>query len=492
MKCLLQRMLDETEFLSDYGVRAVSRYHRDHPYVFAMDGESFTIDYEPGESTSGMFGGNSNWRGPVWFPINYLIVESLQKFHHYYGDEFKIECPTGSGRLITILEVAEELDARLSRVFLRGNRSGPPRRVWDLREISNRRAFPRTTASHSTSISMATRWRRRRRLTSNRLDRADCQVAATPRVRDHSKLSSSPNRLAVPSSPRSTNHESSAGADQGCHDAKARHAEDLFRGKKALVTGANSGIGKAVAIGLGQAGADVVVNYVTHPETAQEVVQEIERAGSRAIAVQADVSKEDQVVGMFKKMIQELGTIDILVSNAGLQRDAALTAMTVDMWNTVIGVNLTGQFLCCREAVREFLRRGVRNEVSCAAGKIICMSSVHQIIPWSGHVDYASSKGGIGMMMQSIAQEVAPHRIRVNSIGPGAIRTPINKPGLGHARRRLEKLPLELIPYKRIGEPEDIARAAVWLASDYADYISGTTMFVDGGMTLYPGFTENG
>jgi glucose 1-dehydrogenase len=264
----------------------------------------------------------------------------------------------------------------------------------------------------------------------------------------------------------------------------------ILKGQKALVTGANSGIGKAVAIGLGQAGADVVVNYVTHPETAQEVVQEIERAGSRAIALQADVSKEDQVVGMFKKMIQEFGTIDILVSNAGLQRDAALTTMTMDMWNTVIGVNLTGQFLCCREAVREFLRRGVRNEVSCAAGKIICMSSVHQIIPWSGHVDYASSKGGIGMMMQSIAQEVAPHRIRVNSIAPGAIRTPINKPAWD-TPQALQKL-LELIPYKRIGEPEDIARAVVWLASDYADYVNGITLYVDGGMTLYPGFTENG
>jgi len=264
----------------------------------------------------------------------------------------------------------------------------------------------------------------------------------------------------------------------------------ILKGQKALVTGANSGIGKAVAIGLGQAGAEVVVNYVTHPETAQEVVQEIERAGSRAIALQADVSKEDQVVGMFKKMIQELGTIDILVSNAGLQRDAALTDMTVDMWNTVIGVNLTGQFVCCREAVREFLRRGIRKEVSCAAGKIICMSSVHQIIPWSGHVDYASSKGGIAMMMQSIAQEVAPHRIRVNSIAPGAIRTPINKPAWD-TPQALQKL-LELIPYKRIGEPEDIARAAIWLASDYADYVNGITLYVDGGMTLYPGFTENG
>ena len=264
----------------------------------------------------------------------------------------------------------------------------------------------------------------------------------------------------------------------------------ILKGQKALVTGANSGIGKAVAIGLGQAGADVVVNYVTHPEAAQAVVQEIQKAGSKAYIHQADVSKEDQVVGMFQKMIKDFGTIDILVSNAGLQRDAALVDMTLEMWNTVIGVNLTGQFLCCREAVREFMRRGVRKEVSCAAGKIICMSSVHQIIPWAGHVDYATSKGGINMMMQSIAQEVAQHRIRVNSIAPGAIRTPINKPAWD-TPAAYNKL-LELIPYQRIGEPEDIARAAVWLASDCADYINGTTLYVDGGMTLYPGFTENG
>jgi glucose 1-dehydrogenase len=264
----------------------------------------------------------------------------------------------------------------------------------------------------------------------------------------------------------------------------------ILKGQKALVTGANSGIGKAVAIGLGRAGADVVVNYVTHPEAAQEVVQEIQEAGSRAYAHQADVSKEDQVVGMFQKMIQELGTIDILVSNAGLQRDAALLDMTLDKWNTVIGVNLTGQFLCCREAVREFLRRGVRKEVSCAAGKIICMSSVHQIIPWAGHVNYAASKGGITMMMQSIAQEMAPHRVRVNSIAPGAIRTPINK-SAWDTPEAYKKL-MELIPYNRIGEPDDIARGAVWLASDYADYVNGTTLYIDGGMTLYPGFTENG
>src|SRR5271170_640186 len=264
----------------------------------------------------------------------------------------------------------------------------------------------------------------------------------------------------------------------------------ILKGQKALVTGANTGIGMAVAIGLGQAGADVVVNYVSHPEAAQQVVQEIQKAGVRSYAHQADVSKEDQVVGMFRKMNQEFGTIDVLVSNAGLQRDAPLIEMTLEQWNTVIGINLTGQFLCCREAVKEFVRRGVREEVSCAAGKIICMSSVHQEIPWAGHVNYAASKGGVMLMMKSMAQEMAPHRIRVNSIAPGAIRTPINR-SAWDTPEALNKL-MELVPYKRIGEPEDIARAAVWLASDHADYITGTTLFVDGGMTLYPGFTENG
>ena len=261
-------------------------------------------------------------------------------------------------------------------------------------------------------------------------------------------------------------------------------------GQKALVTGANSGIGKGVAIALGKAGAEVVVNYVAKPEQAEEVVAEIRNEGGTAYAYQADVSQEDQVQAMFERMFDQLGTVDILVNNAGLQRDARLEDMTLKDWNTVIGVNLTGQFLCAREAVKEFKRRGVRPEVSCAAGKIICISSVHEVIPWAGHVNYAASKGGVMLMMKSIAQEVAPYRIRVNSIGPGAIRTPINRPAweTPQAYREL----LKLIPYKRIGEVEDIARAAVWLASDEADYITGTTLFIDGGMTLYPGFEAGG
>jgi len=266
--------------------------------------------------------------------------------------------------------------------------------------------------------------------------------------------------------------------------------EKSLQGQKALVTGGNSGIGRAVAIALGHAGADVVVNYLDGADQARDVVAEIETCGSRALAYQCDVSREDQVLAMFEKSIAEMGTVDILINNAGLQQDAPFDEMTIDQWNKVIDVNLTGQFLCAREAVREFKRRGVVSQVSCAAGKIICISSVHEIIPWAGHVNYAASKGGVMLMMKSIAQEVAPYRIRVNSIAPGAIRTPINT-AAWQTPEAYESL-MTLIPYKRIGEPEDIGRAAVWLASDYADYVNGISLVVDGGMTLYPGFAAGG
>ncbi|MGH8261788.1 MAG: SDR family oxidoreductase [Steroidobacteraceae bacterium] len=272
--------------------------------------------------------------------------------------------------------------------------------------------------------------------------------------------------------------------------APSRPIRKVLQGQKALVTGANSGIGRAVALALGEAGADVVVNYVKGDEAAQEVAAGIEAAGSRALTHLADVSNESQVDAMFARAVRELGTIDILVANAGLQRDASIHEMTLEQWNTVIGVNLTGQFLCARAAVREFLRRGVVQSVSAAAGKIICMSSVHQRIPWSGHVNYAASKGGIMMMMESLAQELAPHRIRVNSIAPGAIRTPINR-SAWETPAAYSSL-MTLIPYGRIGEPVDIARGAVWLASDEADYVVGTTLFIDGGMTLFPGFATGG
>lgn len=263
-----------------------------------------------------------------------------------------------------------------------------------------------------------------------------------------------------------------------------------LKGQSALVTGANSGIGLAVAVALANDGANVVVNYVSHPETADEVVKQIVNNGGNAIAVKADVSKEDEVQAMFQQMYKKYGTIDILVNNAGLQKDSPLESMSLADWELVINVNLTGQFLCTREAVKEFLRRGIVSERSSAAGKVICMSSVHEVIPWAGHVNYAASKGGINMMMKSMAQELAPKKIRVNSIGPGAIQTPINK-AAWETPEALNEL-LTLIPYGRIGQPEDIGKVAVWLASDESDYVNGTTIFVDGGMLLYPGFSTNG
>jgi glucose 1-dehydrogenase len=263
-----------------------------------------------------------------------------------------------------------------------------------------------------------------------------------------------------------------------------------LRGQKALVTGANSGIGEGVARALAAAGADVVVNYVSRPEDAERVVADLKTAGVTAMAIRADVSRETEVRSMFQEMIAAWGTIDILVSNAGLQRDAALVDMTLEQWNTVLGINLTGAFLCVREAAREMIRRGPRPHVSRATGKIVCISSVHERIPWAGHVNYAASKGGMMLFMQSVAQELAPHRIRVNSIAPGAIQTPINT-AAWETPEALERL-LTLIPYGRIGRPEDIGRAVAWLASDDAEYIHGQTLFVDGGMTLYPEFARGG
>ncbi len=264
----------------------------------------------------------------------------------------------------------------------------------------------------------------------------------------------------------------------------------ILTGQKALVTGANSGIGEGIARELAKAGADVVVNYVVDQDVAENLVDDLKKEGVNSFAYQADVSNENQIIAMFDQTIKEFGTIDILINNAGLQRDSPIEKMTLDQWNKVISVNLTGQFLCAREAIKEFKRRGVKKEISCAAGKIIHISSVHEVIPWAGHVNYAASKGGIMMLMKSIAQEVAPFRIRVNSICPGAIRTPINT-SVWSTQEAYDKL-MELIPYHRIGEVDDIGRVAAWLASDQADYITGTSIYVDGGMMLYPGFATGG
>jgi glucose 1-dehydrogenase len=266
--------------------------------------------------------------------------------------------------------------------------------------------------------------------------------------------------------------------------------ETSLTGQRAIVTGANSGIGEGIAKGLAEAGAAVVVNWVSGEERAQQVVEEIRAAGGTAIAVRADVSDESQVQAMFGQAIEAFGSVDILVNNAGLQQDAALHEMTLAQWRKVIDVNLTGQFLCAREAIREFLRRGVQPQLSCSAGKLICVSSVHDVIPWAGHANYAASKGGVSLLMKTLAQEYAGRKIRVNALSPGAIRTPINTSAWD--TREAEAALLKLIPYYRVGETRDIARAAVWLASDHSDYVTGATLYVDGGMTLYPEFRHGG
>lgn len=261
-------------------------------------------------------------------------------------------------------------------------------------------------------------------------------------------------------------------------------------GQSALVTGGNSGIGKGIAVALGSEGANVAVNYIAGEDEAEKTVGEIKQNGVNAVAVKADVSDPDQVTAMFEKTCEQFGTIDILVNNAGIQKDAPFLDMSLDAWRKVLDVNLTGYFLCAQQAAREFKRRGVRLERSTSAGKIIFISSVHEVIPWSNHCNYAASKGGIMMLMKSISQELAPYKIRVNSVAPGAIKTPINEHAWStpEAERKL----LELIPCNRIGNTRDIASVVVWLASDESDYVHGTTIFADGGMTLYPGFATGG
>jgi len=262
-----------------------------------------------------------------------------------------------------------------------------------------------------------------------------------------------------------------------------------LKGQVAIVTGASSGLGAGAAKGLAASGAAVVINYHSQPEPAQKLAEEIIAAGGQAIAVGADVSDEQDVEKLFAETLKAFGRVDILVANSGLQKDAPIADMTLKDWNTVINVNLTGQFLCARAALRQFARQEIRPEVSRARGKIIHMSSVHQVIPWAGHVNYAASKGGVDLLMRSIAQEVGEQRIRVNSIAPGAIRTAINTTATeGDAEKKL----LELIPYGRVGEADDVANAVVWLASDASDYVHGTTLFIDGGMSLYPEFRNNG
>lgn len=265
-----------------------------------------------------------------------------------------------------------------------------------------------------------------------------------------------------------------------------------LRQQNAIITGSSNGIGKAIAIAIAKEGANILINYHSDKEGAEEVahsISKLEESG-KTLVCKGDVSKEKDVLSMFEQVNKNFGPVDICVANAGIQVDAALHEMTLEQWSKVIDVNLTGQFLCARSALREFLKNGVREGVSRSAGKIIHVSSVHEVIPWAGHANYAASKGGLAMLMQSICQGYGPYKIRCNNIAPGAIKTDINRE-VWSDPEKLEKVKL-LIPYKEMGEAEEIGSVACWLASDESEYINGTTIFVDGGMTCYPGFTTNG
>jgi glucose 1-dehydrogenase len=257
----------------------------------------------------------------------------------------------------------------------------------------------------------------------------------------------------------------------------------------ALITGASSGIGAAIARALAASGAAVGINYLSKAEQAAAIVEDLRRDGHLAVALHADVAREADVEDMFSRFVSAFGRIDILVANADLQQDAAAADMTLDQWSKVLQVNLTRQFLCARAALREFARQPA-STVSKASGKIICISLVHDAIPWAGHVNYAASKGGVMLMMKRLAQEMAHRKVRINAIAPGAIKTNINAPVWSDQDKAAALL--DLIPYGRIGEPEDVARAAVWLASDESDYITGGSIVVDGGMSLYPAFRHSG
>ena len=253
--------------------------------------------------------------------------------------------------------------------------------------------------------------------------------------------------------------------------------------KRALVTGANSGLGAAIALALAGAGAKVAINYVTHPGAADKLLQKIKKKRGQAILVQADVSAANAVEDMFLQIDQAWGGIDILVNNAGIDGPRAMGwNADIEAWRKVIEVNLFGAFYCAREALKRMVAQ--------KSGVVLCMTSVHEEIAWSGYSAYTASKAAISMLTKTLAQEAAPHGVRVLAVGPGAIKTPINR-AVWSNPHNMKNL-LEKIPLQRIGEPDEIARMVVVLVSDTASYVTGGTVFVDGGMTDYPDFAHGG
>jgi len=243
--------------------------------------------------------------------------------------------------------------------------------------------------------------------------------------------------------------------------------------KIAIVTGSSLGIGRAIAVAFAREGASLTINYRSHPEQGKEAVEEIEKSGGKAISVQADVSEPEGVKDLIQQTVQEFGRIDVMVNNAGIEQKVPFLETPLEVWEKVISVNLTGVWIGCQEAARQIVSQG-------NGGRIINVSSVHEDLPMPTNSPYCAAKGGVRMMMRTIAVELAPHGITVNNIAPGAVETPINKNLDDHPEQRQELI--SEIPLGRIGRPEDVASVAVYLASDASSYSTGSTFFVDGGM----------
>ncbi len=249
--------------------------------------------------------------------------------------------------------------------------------------------------------------------------------------------------------------------------------------KVAAVSGSSLGIGRAIALALGREGASVAINYRSHPEEGREAVQEIEKSGGKAISVQADVSEPEGVKRrLIQQTVKEFGRLDVMVNNAGIEQKVPFLETPLEVWEKVISVNLTGVWLGCQEAASQMVSQG-------DGGRIMNVSSVHEDLPMPTNSPYCAAKGGVRMLMRTIAVELAPHGITVNNIAPGAIETPINKNLDEHPEQRQELL--SEIPLGKIGQPEDVASMAVYLASDASSYSTGSTFFVDGGMIRQAG-----
>jgi glucose 1-dehydrogenase len=246
-----------------------------------------------------------------------------------------------------------------------------------------------------------------------------------------------------------------------------------LQGKVAVVTGAGTGIGQAIAVAFAQSGAAVVVDYVGKASVAEDTISKITAIGGKALAVDADISLPEDVNELVQKTVAAFGKLDVFVNNAGIEKKIAFVDYPLEEWQKIMAVNLTGPFLCSQTAARQMIAQG-------CGGRIINISSVHEDLPMPTNAPYCATKGGLRMLMRTIAVELAPHQITVNNIGPGAIYTPIDKDVETDAK--LNDQILAEIPLGRWGKPEEVAQLAVYLASDDAAYVTGSTHFIDGGM----------